>query len=180
MKQTFYLAVVNREYKGFDGFYTVSPICENKEDAQKFLAKEYERLATEFSNFEEGWEIVKNDDAFTLIDYHNYAIWGWVEEIKVENQFTGHRFAYTIFSTEHIDGADDNDELFVEIVFTDGQQYRDKVYEAVDKIVERFKTENPSEEYGESSENRLIEDWHKEVGFDDGDLYIWFELHDII
>lgn len=179
MKQTFYLAVVDREYKGENGFYTVSPICENKEDAEKFLSKEYVRLSEEFSGFE-NWDVVKEDTTFSCIDGHNYNLWGWVEEIVVEDDFTGHRFAYTIFSVQHVDGAEDNDELDIRIVFTDGQQYRDKVYEAVDEIVEKFKTENPSEEYGESSENRLIEDWHKEVGFDDGDLYIWFEIHDII
>lgn len=178
MKQTFFIAVVNREYKGENGFYTISPICKDKNQAIVFLENEKFDLENEFEN---PWEVnEEEEDSFYLSDNHNYNIWGWVEEIVVENDFTGHRFAYTIFSVQHVDGADDNDELDIQIVFTDGQQYRDKVYEAVDEIVERFKTENPSDEYGESSENRLIEDWHKEVGFDDGDLYIWFEIHDII
>lgn len=183
MKQKFYLAIVNREYKGESNFYTASPICTNQEDAEKFLSKEYERLSEEFSGFE-GWDIAKEDTSFSCIDYHNYNLWGWVEEIEVESDFTGHRFAYTIFSTQYVDGKEDNDELAVEIVFTDEQQCQDKVYQEIDKIVEKFKAENPSEDYGETDKEYLVAQWSKIASFtnddEDGEINIWFEIHDII
>ena len=183
MKQTFYLVVVNREYKGMDGYYTASPLCTDKKDAENFLSKEFDKLSDEFSGFE-GWEVERDDETFTCIDYHNYNLWGWVEEIEVENDFTGHRFAFTIFSTSHIDGADDNDELDVQIVFSDRQSYRGDVEREIKKIVDRYKKEYPTATWGQTSDYKFSQTWELMANFEtdveEGELNIWFEMHDII
>lgn len=182
MKKKLYLAIVNKEYKGESNFYAVSPLCKDKNQAIVFLESEKFDFETEFEN---PWEVNEEaEDNFYLSDNHNNNIWGWVEEIEVETEFANRRFAYTIFHTENVDGVEDNDRLFVNVVFTDGQAYRDKVYQAIDDIVDRFKEKYPSEEYAELDEDSLIENWSGSVGFEnddiDGELFIWFEIHDVI
>lgn len=139
MKQTFFIAVINREYRGVDGFYTASPICTQKETAEDFLTKEYNNLCNEF-NVDEDWEKELNcgNDVingkvyhFYLSENHNYNLWGWVYEIEIDTKFTDYKFGYTIFSVKRVDDDDDSGELHVNLVLTDTQRHKEDVYKAV-------------------------------------------------
>ena len=194
MKQTFFIAVINKEYRGIDGIYTASPVCTQKETAEDFLTKEYNNLCNEF-NVNDDWykELNNGNDVindkvsqFYLSDGLIYNLWGWVYEIEVDTEFTGQRFGYTIFSTKEVDEDDEND-LQINLVFTDTQTDMEDVYKAIDNIVEKFKADYPCDDYDETDRQDLESDWVKEVSFEnfqdkdiDGELKIWFEIHDII
>lgn len=185
MKQTFFMAVVNREYRGENAFNIVSPICKDKNQAIVFLKNEKSDFEDEFDN---PWEVnEEKEDNFYLSDNHNYNIWGWIEEIEIETEFSGYRSAFVILSIRNVDGAEDNGELKINLVLTEAQSYRTTLYQEINKIVDEFKADYPCDEYGETNEYRLDKYWTKDVSFEnfedddiDGELSIWFEIHDII
>ena len=179
MRKKFYIAVVNREYKGVDREWDiVSPVCTSQKDAEKFLNKEYESIFQKSSVSEENWDIVKEDETFSLIS-RNYNFWGWVHEIECEYE-EEHRFAYTILSVAEVDDDDNSGELHIELVFTDEQSNIYDVDKAVDAIIEDFKVNNPSDDY----EVNKYDDWQAYVDFEnndiEGELHIWYEIHDVI
>ena len=180
MKKKFYIAVVNREYKGVDREWDiVSPVCTSQEDAEKFLNKEYESIFQKSSVNEENWDIVKEKETFSLIS-RNYNFWGWVHEVVCDyEEWEYNRFAYVVMSMIDMDDYDDSGNLNIGLVFTDKQSNSHRVDRLIDDLIHDFKVNFPSDDY-----TTLRYDWEAYANFEnndvEGELHIWYEIHDVI
>lgn len=140
MEMNLYIAIIDRQYRGESNIYVTSPICKDKDFAQKLLFKEFEKLKAEIlppAYYVDG--IDENDSSFYFTDENINDVWGWVQEVKVDvdDDFDDLKSAYTILSMKEVDNVDDN-FLNVDIVLSE-QPYKDKVYEKIDELIENFK-----------------------------------------
>lgn len=184
MVKQFFIVVVNKPIDGYDSYSCVSPLCKTFNDAFRFLLREY--CSTKKYHFDVDFiddEI--SDERFFISDGSDINVEGKIIAINTDNNGNigdNVRQAYVIFESKRIG----EEKKFEATVITPNDWGRDSVYQMIDEIAARFKTQCnkhgiSTDEIYESNEDNMIENWSKELGYDDiAQNFIWFEIHDII